>query len=117
MSYDRQLMLGIASLMLAAVLSGTAVALAPQPAENTVRIAIPGGKGALEVNVGPTSWIEDISEDGREVQLRAIGRADHLLITAFLKRMTFPASAERCRKEWWPKSKKVANRVMKRDDL
>jgi tetratricopeptide (TPR) repeat protein len=100
--------------MLAAVLSGTAAALAPQASENTARIAIPGVKGALEVNVGPTSWMEDFSEDGREVQLRAMGRADHLLITAFLQRVTFPASAEQCRKEWWPKTRRVK---MQRDDL
>lgn len=115
MSFDRQsTQLAISTLVLAAVLSGSAAALAPQPGENTVRIAIPGVKGALEVNVGPTSWIEDISEDGREVQIRAIGRTDHLLITAFLQRVKFPASAERCRKEWWPKTKKVR---MQRKDL
>ena len=115
MSFDRQrVQLGIGSLMLAVVLSGIAAALAPQPGENTARIAIPGVKGALEVNVGPTSWIEDFSEDGREVQIRAMGRADHLLITAFLQRVKFPASAERCRSEWWPKTKRVK---MQRDDL
>jgi len=108
MPYKRQRMqLAIRSLMLAAVLSGTATALAPQPAENTVRIGIPGVKGALEVNVGPTSWSEDLTEDGREIQIKAMGRADHLLLTAFLQRVKFPASAERCRKEWWPKTKKV----------
>jgi tetratricopeptide (TPR) repeat protein len=118
MSYRRQsIQQGICSLIFATVLSGTAAAFVQQPSENTARIAIPGVKGALEVNIGPTSWIQDLSEDGREVQLRAMGRADHLLITAFLKRMTFPASAERCRKEWWPKSKKVTKRVMQRDDL
>ena len=57
---------------------------------------------------------QDFSEDGREVQLRAMGRADHLLITAFLQRVKFPASAERCRSEWWPKTKRVK---MQRDDL
>jgi tetratricopeptide (TPR) repeat protein len=115
MSYECQRMqLAIGSLILAAVLSATAAARAPQPFDNTARIAIPDVKGALEVNVGPTSWIEDFTEDGREVQIMAMGRADHLLITAFLQRVKFPASAERCRKEWWPKTKKVK---MRRDDL
>lgn len=115
MSHEHQRMLrGIGSLIFAVILSGTAAALVPQRAENTARIAIPGVKGALEVNVGPTSWIEDATEDGREVQMRAMGRADHLLITAFLQRVKFPASAERCRKEWWTKTEKVR---MQRDDL
>jgi len=115
MSYECQRMqLAIVSLVLAAVLSGAASAFASQPGDNTARIAIPGVKGALEVNVGPTSWIEDFSENGREVQIRAMGRADHLLITAFLQRVKFPASAERCRSEWWPKTKRVK---MQRDDL
>jgi hypothetical protein len=84
-------------------------ALAQPPADSMARIAIPGTKGALEINLGPTYWIEDFSEDGKEVQLRAMGRSDHLLISAFLQRVKFPAGAERCRSEWWPRTKMGAN--------
>jgi tetratricopeptide (TPR) repeat protein len=89
--------------------------LAQLPADSYARIAIPGSKGALEINVGPTYWIEDFNEDGNEVQLRAMGRRDHLLITAFLKRMPFPANAERCRSEWWPQTKRGG--TFQREDL
>jgi tetratricopeptide (TPR) repeat protein len=80
-----------------------------------VRIAIPGVPGALEINVGSTTVDQDVSEDGREVRLTAIHRADGLLLTASLQKVSFPASAERCRSEWWPQTKKGAK--IRREEL
>jgi tetratricopeptide (TPR) repeat protein len=73
---------------------------------NLVQMAIPGVKGVLEFDVGPTTPETRVRPDGKEVQLRAFGRPDKLDITAFLQQVTFPASAERCRDEWWPDTKK-----------
>jgi hypothetical protein len=73
---------------------------------NPVQMAIPGVKGVLELDVGPTTSETRVRPDGKEVQLRAFGRPDKLDITAFLQRVTFPASAEKCRDEWWPGTKK-----------
>lgn len=69
-------------------------------------MAIPGVKGVLEFDVGATTPETRVRPDGKEVQLRAFGRPDGLDITAFLQRVTFPASAEKCRDEWWPGTKK-----------
>ena len=82
---------------------------------NTVQMAIPGVKGVLELDVGPTTFETRVRPDGKEVQMRAFGRPDQLAITAFLQRVTFPASAEKCRDEWWPGSKKALR--VQRDDL
>jgi tetratricopeptide (TPR) repeat protein len=73
---------------------------------NLVQMAIPGVKGVLEFDVGPTTSETHVRPDGKEVQLRAFGRPDNLNITAFLQQVTFPASAEKCRDEWWPDTKK-----------
>jgi hypothetical protein len=73
---------------------------------NLVQMAIPGVKGVLESDVGPTTPETHVRPDGKEVQLRAFGRPDNLNITAFLQQVTFPASAEKCRDEWWPDTKK-----------
>jgi tetratricopeptide (TPR) repeat protein len=77
-----------------------------QASSNKAQMAIPGVKGVLEFDVGPTTPEIRVRPDGKEVQLRAFGRPDKLDITAFLQRVTFPASAERCRDEWWPDTKK-----------
>jgi tetratricopeptide (TPR) repeat protein len=81
-------------------------ALAQTGKSNLVQMGIPGVKGVLEFDVGPTAPEIRVRPDGKEVQLRAFGRPDGLEITAFLQRVTFPASAERCRDEWWPDTKK-----------
>lgn len=78
-------------------------------------MSIPGVQGVLELEVGPTKYETRVRPDGKEVQLRALDRADHLLITAFLQRVDFPAGPERCRDEWWPGTKKGVK--MQRDDL
>jgi hypothetical protein len=80
--------------------------LAQTGKSNPVQMAIPGVKGVLELDVGPTTPETRVRPDGKEVQLRAFGRPDKLDITAFLQRVTFPASAEKCRDEWWPGTKK-----------
>ena len=77
-------------------------------------MAIPGVKGILEFDVGPTTPETRVRPDGKEVQLRAFGRPDKLEITAFLQRVTFPASPEKCRDEWWPGTKQGP---FQRDDL
>jgi hypothetical protein len=86
-----------------------------QGAGNQVEIAIPGVPGILQLDVGPTKFETRVRADGKEVQLRAFGRPDHLGITTFLQRVTFPAGAEKCRDEWWPGTKQ--SMVMQRDDL
>jgi len=79
---------------------------AQQADRGLVRMTIPGVKGVLELNVGPTTPEVRTRPDGLESQMRALGREDHLLITAFLQHVKFPASAERCRAEWWPGTEK-----------
>jgi tetratricopeptide (TPR) repeat protein len=70
-------------------------------------MSIPGVKGILELEVGPTPWQTEVRWDGLETQLRAMNRPDHLLITAFLQKVNFAASPERCRNEWWPQTQKI----------
>jgi tetratricopeptide (TPR) repeat protein len=73
---------------------------------NPVQMAFPGGKGILELDVGSATPEIQVRPDGKEVQLRAFGRSDGLEITAFLQRVTFLASPEKCRDTWWPDTKK-----------
>jgi hypothetical protein len=86
-----------------------------QPSRNRAQMAIPNVKGVLEFDVGPTPFETHVRPDGKEVQLRAFGRPDKLGISAFLQRVSFSASAEKCRDEWWPGTKKAVD--MQRDDL
>lgn len=91
------------------------VAFAQPGTGSHAEISIPGVPGILQIDVGATTFQTAVTRDGREVQLRAFDRPDHLGISAFLQRVTFPASPEKCRDEWWPATKKSA--PMKRDDL
>jgi len=84
-------------------------------AGNTARISVPGTKGVLEINVGITDWDTQVRDDGLETKLEAMHRPDDLLISAFIQKVNFPASAESCRHDWWPKTKKAV--PFKRDDL
>ena len=95
------------------ILCGTV--FAQQASVSTAQISIPGVKGVLELDVGPTTWEARVRPDGKETQLRAMNREDKLLISAFLQRVTFPASAESCRAKWWPMTEKSVS--MKREDL
>jgi hypothetical protein len=72
------------------------------PASN---VSIPGVTGSLQVDVGPAAWKTDVTP-GKQARMLAMGREDRLRVFAFLQRVTFAASAERCRKEWWPKVEK-----------
>jgi tetratricopeptide (TPR) repeat protein len=69
----------------------------------------------LEIDVGPTTWEARVRPDGKETQLQAMHRTDNLVITAFLQKVKFPASAEKCRAEWWPMTAKST--PMKREEL
>ncbi len=79
------------------------------------QISIPGIQGVLEIDVGPTTWEARVRPDGKETQLQAMHRTDNLVITAFLQKVKFPASAEKCRAEWWPMTAKST--PMKREEL
>jgi hypothetical protein len=91
------------------------VSFAQQGASNVAQLAIPGVKGIVRLDVGPTKFQTRVRPDGKEVQLRVANRADGLEITAFLQRVTFSASPERCRDEWWPGTKNAV--PLQRDDL
>jgi hypothetical protein len=69
------------------------------------RIAIPGVRGALELDPGETAWQTTLKEEGKEMYLSAMGRRDHLLVTAFLTQVPFAASPEKCRDERWRKER------------
>src|ERR1051326_3788890 len=86
-----------------------------EPRVGVAQISIPRVNGVLKIDVGPTTWESFVRPDGKETQLRAMQRADKLIITAFLQKVKFPASAEKCRAEWWPMTAKSA--PMKREGL
>ncbi len=88
---------------------------AQQSGVSKARISIPGVPGVLELDVGPTAWEAHVRPDGKETELRAMGRADNLLISAFLQRVKFDASSEKCRAEWWAMTAKSS--PLKRKDL
>jgi len=74
---------------------------------NLIQMAFPDAKGVLEFDAGPTTPEIRLRPDGKEVQLKSMDRPDRLNITAFLQRVPFPASPERCRDAWWPDTKKA----------
>jgi hypothetical protein len=78
------------------------------------RIWIPGVRGVLVLDVGPSPWLSKVRPDGVETGLAAMDRPDDLLITAFLQKVNFPASGESCRNDWWPRSRKAK---IKRSDV
>jgi tetratricopeptide (TPR) repeat protein len=95
------------------VLVITATAFAKQSGIGQAQRSLPKVKGILVLDVGQAKW--EIRTNGHETQLRAMGRTDKLLVTAFLQKVDFPASAEACRARWWPMTEKSS--PMKRDDL
>ena len=98
-----------------AFLSLSSSAFSQQLNLGKAQISVPKTKGVLQIDVGPTTWEAQVRSDGKEVQLKAMLRQDHLVITAFLQKVDFVASAERCRAEWWPGTEKAVS--FKRDDL
>ncbi len=88
---------------------------AQQASVSRAHISVPRVKGALEIDVGPTTWEASVRPDAKETQLQAMYRADNLVITAFLQKVKFSANAQKCRDEWWPMTAKSS--PMKRDDL
>jgi hypothetical protein len=69
------------------------------------RIAIPEVRGVLELDPGETAWETTLRGEGKEMYLTAMGRRDHLLVTAFLTQVPFAASPEKCRDERWRKER------------
>lgn len=78
------------------------VDLPSPPKTGLARISIPGRSGVLEIDPGPSPWQTKLQEEGSEIYFTALGRSDHLLVTAFLQRVPFPATAETCRDARWP---------------
>src|SRR5262249_53373253 len=89
-----------------AVLCFWATAWGQQSGFGKATISVPGVSGTLEFDPGPTAWESRVRSDGKETQLQAMGRPDHLNATAFLQRVNFAASPEKCRDEWWSKTEK-----------
>lgn len=85
-----------------------AAAFGQQSSGGKAQVTIPGVRGVLHLDVGPTRWEARVRPDGKEAQLRAMDRQDSVLITAFLQKVKFAASAEKCRDEWWPGTEKSA---------
>jgi hypothetical protein len=81
------------------------ITVSAQESSHRAQMSIPGVQGVLVFDAG-TKFETRVRPDSKEVQLRAFGRTDGLDITAFLQRVTFAASAEKCRDAWWPDSKK-----------
>lgn len=99
------LLLGLLAVPMAGQQSGTGKA----------QISIPKMDGVLQLDVGPTRWETQVRPDGKETQLRALDRTDRLFITAFLQKVKFAASSEKCRDEWWPMTEKSTR--IKREEL
>lgn len=91
------------TLLLSLVLLLASGAVAQQPSAGTARVDIPGVKGVLQIDVGPTTWHLDFLPEDKWTMLQARERPDHISISALLRQVTFPASAESCKNEYWPK--------------
>ncbi|HEY6249895.1 MAG TPA: hypothetical protein VI685_08025 [Candidatus Angelobacter sp.] len=89
-----------------AVLLLCVVAAAQQSGMGEVHMTIPGVSGALDLDVGPTRWQTRVRDDGIETQMQAMNRPDLVLVSAFLQKVKFAASAEKCRDEWWKGTEK-----------
>ncbi len=81
----------------------SALALAQQPSGNIGRVEVPGVKGVLELNVGPSPWYLEFVPEDNWTMLHARQRPDHLVITALLHQVAFAATPESCKADLWPK--------------
>jgi len=91
----------------------------PSPAAKPGKamIGIPGVEGVLELDPGVTPRQSQLRADGT-AELQAVARADHLLVTAFLQKVAFAATAEGCRAERWPRSEHaLRSRKAKLDEV
>lgn len=85
---------------------------AQQPASGAARVEVPGVKGVLEIDVGPSPWNLDFLPEDKWTMLQVHQRPDHVSISALLRQVTFPATAESCKNELWPKVKEgLGNRI------
>jgi tetratricopeptide (TPR) repeat protein len=83
-----------------------------QPAPGAARVEVPGVKGVLEIDVGPSPWHLDFLPEDKWTMLQARQRPDHVSISALLRQVTFAATAESCRNELWPKlNESLGNRI------
>lgn len=81
--------------------------LAQQPSGNVGKVDIPGVKGVLELNVGPSPWYLEFVPEDKWAMLHARQRPDNVRITALLRQVPFAAGSESCKAEMWPKVKQT----------
>src|SRR5215471_6287366 len=102
----RTLILSASVLLLAICLFGQ------QPSAGKARVEVPGVKGVLEIDVGPSPWHLDFLPEDKWTMLQARQRPDHVSISALLRQVTFPATSESCRNEFWPRLKQsISDRI------
>jgi tetratricopeptide (TPR) repeat protein len=80
---------------------------AQQTSGNVARVEVPGVKGVMEINVGPSPWYLDFLPEDHWTMLHARQRPDHVIIIAELRQVAFPATSESCKNELWPKMKEA----------
>jgi len=76
-------------------------AAASEEKTGKARISVPGKRGVLEIDAGPTPWSTEVRAQEAEIYFSALHRSDHLLVTAFLQQVAFAASPEKCRDVRW----------------
>jgi tetratricopeptide (TPR) repeat protein len=81
--------------------------LGQQPSGNIGRVDLPGIKGVLELNVGPTPWYLEFVPEDKWAMLHARQRPDRVIVTAQLRQVAFAATSESCKAELWPKLKQT----------
>jgi tetratricopeptide (TPR) repeat protein len=71
-------------------------------AQKAIRVLLPDYKGALDVRVDDTLWIQEsqMREDGTGIRIAANGIQD-VFITIFVQKATGPANPVEVRKQWW----------------
>jgi tetratricopeptide (TPR) repeat protein len=79
---------------------------AQQPSGNLARVEIPGVKGVLVINVGPSPWYLEFVPEDHWTMLHARQRPDRVIVTAQLRQVTFAAVPESCKSDLWPKMMK-----------
>lgn len=77
--------------------------LVAQPSSgNVARVEVPGVKGVLAIDVGPSPWYLEFVQEDNWAMLHARQRPDHVIITAQLRQVSFQATPESCKAEMWP---------------